>query len=60
MIKDLTKKHIPDFCRWISNKSAVELSMSAFQMDRDINWCEYYVTKIVSIHGVRTPLKTTS
>jgi RimJ/RimL family protein N-acetyltransferase len=48
MIKDLTKKHIPDFCRWISNKSAVEFSLSAFQPERDISWVEQYVSKIIN------------
>lgn len=48
MIKDLTNNHIPDFYRWISNKPAVEFSLSTFQQERDINWVEQYVTKIIN------------
>jgi RimJ/RimL family protein N-acetyltransferase len=47
MIKDLTKRHIPDFLRWISNKSAVEYSLTAFHAERDIHWVEQYVTRII-------------
>ena len=48
MINPLTENYIPDFYRWISNKSAVEFSLSAFQPGRDIHWVERYVTKIIN------------
>jgi RimJ/RimL family protein N-acetyltransferase len=48
MIEDLAKNHVPDFCRWISNKSAVEYSLSAFQPERSAAWVEQYVLKILN------------
>jgi RimJ/RimL family protein N-acetyltransferase len=48
MIEDLTKNHLTDFCRWISNKSAVEFSLSAFQQERETAWVEQYISKIIN------------
>jgi RimJ/RimL family protein N-acetyltransferase len=47
MIEDLTKSHLPDFYRWVSNKAAIECSLSVFLPERDVAWIEQYMRKII-------------
>lgn len=47
MIENLTTNHLKDFYRWISNKPAVEYSLSAFLPERDEVWVKQYLTKIL-------------
>ena len=48
MIENLTINHLPDFCRWVSNKNAVKYSLSAFLPERDATWVENYLRQILT------------
>ncbi|MGV7223418.1 MAG: GNAT family N-acetyltransferase [Nitrospinales bacterium] len=48
MLSKLTVEHAKDFHRWISNKKAVQYSLSSFLPDRDYTWSREYIKKISS------------
>jgi RimJ/RimL family protein N-acetyltransferase len=48
IIEKLTRNHLSDFCRWISNKAAVKYSLSAFLPERDAAWVEQYIIGILN------------
>ena len=48
MIEGLSKNHSQDFFRWVSNKKAVEYSLSVFLPDRDISWVDAYLEQILN------------
>ena len=48
IIEKLTRNHLSDFCRWISNKVAVKYSLSAFLPERDAAWVEKYIIGILN------------
>ena len=47
MLSDLAHEHAADFHRWISNKNAVKLRLSAFNENRNLTWTENYIDKII-------------
>jgi RimJ/RimL family protein N-acetyltransferase len=48
IIEKLTRNHLSDFCRWISNKAAVKYSLSAFLPERNAAWVEQYIIGILN------------
>jgi len=47
-LENLTIGHTSDFHRWVSNKTAVKYSLSAFSPNRDVNWIRAYIESLIA------------
>ena len=44
---ELTKAYAIDFTQWISDKSAIEFSLSLFQDERNVAWVSNYIDQLL-------------